>query len=58
LWRSVTYGGNPEHKRNPGDFGLTPPAQGRKDKTLCDTVEVFERQNALEHLRQASIAVW
>ena len=28
--------GNPEHKRNPGDFGLTPPAQPRADKTLCD----------------------
>jgi len=20
------YGGNPEHKKNPGDFNLTPPA--------------------------------
>jgi len=22
---AARYGGNPEHKRNPGDFGLTPP---------------------------------
>ena len=28
---SIRYGGNPEHKRNPGDFGLTPPAQPRPD---------------------------
>ncbi|MGO9460669.1 MAG: hypothetical protein ACLPWS_04110 [Rhodomicrobium sp.] len=30
------YGGNPEHKRNPGDYGLTPPASPRPGKTLCD----------------------
>ena len=26
LAEKVVYGGNPEHKRNPGDFGLTPPS--------------------------------
>ena len=26
LSERVSYGGNPEHKKNPGDFGLTPPA--------------------------------
>ncbi|MCY4261041.1 MAG: hypothetical protein OXC91_12375 [Rhodobacteraceae bacterium] len=26
LAKAVKYSGNPEHKRNPGDFGLTPPA--------------------------------
>jgi hypothetical protein len=26
LSKKVSYGGNPEHKKNPGDFGLTPPA--------------------------------
>ncbi|EAZ98216.1 hypothetical protein [Marinobacter sp. ELB17] len=26
LARAVIYGGNPEHKRNPGNFGLTPSA--------------------------------
>lgn len=48
----VQYGGNPEHKRNPGDFGLTPPACPRPDKTLCDTVEVFQRGDALGLLRR------
>jgi len=47
----MSYGGNPEHKRNPGDFGLTPPAQPRPDKTLCDEVRIFERSVALEYLR-------
>jgi len=29
LSEKATYGGNPEHKRNPGDFGLSPPALPR-----------------------------
>lgn len=49
---TVSYGGNPEHKRNPGDFGLTPPAAPRLDKTLCDEVQIFERTAATEHLRR------
>jgi hypothetical protein len=32
----VKYKGASYHKRNPGDFGLRPPAQPRPDKTLCD----------------------
>jgi hypothetical protein len=48
---SVNYGGNPEHKRNPGDFGLMPPSQPRADKTLCDTVGVFSRMEATRLLR-------
>jgi len=32
----VAYGGNPEHKRSPGDYGLSPPADPRPAKTLCD----------------------
>lgn len=28
------YEGSPHHKRNPGDFGLTPPSAPRLDKTL------------------------
>jgi len=47
----VGYGGNPEHKRNPGDFGLTPPASPRPDKTLCDAVAIFNRAIALGLLR-------
>lgn len=34
LSRKATYGGNPEHKRNPGDFGLSPPALPRQGKSL------------------------
>src|SRR5581483_8636497 len=45
------YSGNPEHKRNPGDFGLTPPAAARMGKTLCDKAGIFSRSTALELLR-------
>lgn len=48
---AVGYGGNPEHKRNPGDFGLFPPASPRPDKTLCDSVAVFEKEKAKELLK-------
>ncbi|MCE8038929.1 hypothetical protein [Halomonas sp. MCCC 1A11062] len=47
----VSYGGNPEHKANPGDFGLTPPVAPRCDKTLCDTAGIFERSVALALLQ-------
>lgn len=36
LVRRSGYGGNPEHKRNPEDYDLTPPASPRPGKTLCD----------------------
>lgn len=52
LAATVRYGGNSEHKRNPGDFGLTPPAGPRPGKTLCDAAGIFERAQALELLRQ------
>ena len=51
LVAQVSYGGNPEHKRNPGDFGLTPPTSPRPDKTLCDVVGLFSRSIALGHLQ-------
>ena len=51
LAAAIRYCGNPEHKRNPGDFGLTPPSNPRQDKTLCDTVAVFEREKALALLK-------
>ena len=44
----MRYGGNPEHKMNPGDFGLTPPSGRRSGKSLCDTVGIFSREDALE----------
>ncbi len=52
LASKVSYGGNPEHKRNPGDFGLTPPAMPKPDKTLCDTVRIFKRMEAIRLLRK------
>ncbi len=51
LAAELRYGGNPAHKRNPGDFGLTPPAQPRDDKALCDRVSIFRRDDALRLLR-------
>jgi hypothetical protein len=51
LAECVRYGGNPEHKRNPGDFGLTPPSAPRADKTLCDMAGIVSRPDALAALR-------
>ena len=48
----VRYGGNPEHKHNPGDFGLTPPARPRADKSKCDWAGIVERAVALRLLRE------
>jgi hypothetical protein len=45
------YGGNPQHKRNPGDFQLTPPFDPRQHKTLCDDAAVFKRDEAMRLLR-------
>ncbi|WP_110402587.1 hypothetical protein [Sphaerotilus hippei] len=45
------YGGNPEHKKNPGDFGLTPPADPRQGKSLCDVARIFKREEAETLLR-------
>jgi hypothetical protein len=50
LAAAARYGGNPEHKRNPGDYELTPPAQPRPGKTLCDAQGEFLRENALQLL--------
>ena len=58
LATKITYGGNPEHKRNPGDFGLQPPSQPRQGKTLCDEAEIFTRRDAQSLLRKALAAVW
>lgn len=51
LAKRVRYGGNPEHKRNPGDFGLVPPAQPRADKTLCDEAGISKKAVAEGLLR-------
>ena len=51
LARRVSYGGNPEHKKHPGDFGLQPPSSPRLGKTLCDSVGILSRAEALRLLR-------
>ena len=51
LAASVDYGGNPEHKKNPGDFGFRPILPPRPDKSLCDDISVFQRDEALSLLR-------
>jgi len=51
----LRYGGNPEHKRSPGDFGLTPPAAPRPDKELCDELAIFERTRALDLLQRGAL---
>lgn len=53
LEQKAVYTGNPEHKRNPGDFGLEPPADPRWDKTLCDEVGILRRNVADRLLRTA-----
>jgi hypothetical protein len=52
LARRVTYGGSPYHKRDPGDFGLIPPAQPRPDKTLCDDAGIIRVADAIHWLRE------
>ena len=54
LAKSVQYGGNPEHKRNPGNFGLRPPASPRPDKALCDDAGIVSRKQAQELLREGA----
>lgn len=49
----AAYEGSPHHKRNPGDFGLTPPVAPRRDKTLCDEAGVFERSLAQQLFERA-----
>ena len=52
LAAEAVYGGNPEHKRNPGDFRLSPPSLPRPGKTLCDGAQVFARAQAETLLRE------
>ena len=52
LAKKVGYGGNPEHKKSPGDFGLTPPSNPRLGKSLCDDAGVLSRRAALKLLKR------
>lgn len=51
LVKLIGYGGNPEHKKNPGDFGLHPPTGPRLGKSLCDDVAIVKRSEALRLLK-------
>lgn len=50
----ISYGGNPEHKRNRGDFGLSPAASPRPDKTLCDGAKILVKAAATELLKKGA----
>jgi hypothetical protein len=50
----VAYTGNPAHKRNPGDFSLSPPAAPRQNATLCDEAGVFSKAEAISLLREGA----
>jgi hypothetical protein len=52
LATKVSYGGNPDHKRNPSDFNLSPASSPRPGATLCDDLGVVTKQAALDTLRQ------
>ena len=52
LAKRVKYTGSPYHKRNPGDFGLTPPSQPRQDKILCDITGITTVRESLRLLRR------
>ena len=52
LAERVKYTGSPYHKRNPGDFGLTPPAQPHVDKMLCDMAGITTVRESLRLLRR------
>ena len=52
LVQRVKYVGNPLHKRNPGDFGLTPPSAARPSKSLCDLVGIKKQADALRYLKE------
>ncbi len=47
------YEGSPYHKRNPGDFGLSPPAAPRPDATLCDEAGILRKEEAEELFKAA-----
>jgi hypothetical protein len=50
----ISYGGNPEHKMYPNDYGLTPPASPRPGKALCDGDGPFSKAAAETLLRSGA----
>ncbi len=52
LAKRAKYGGNPEHKSRPGDYGLSPPSSPRPGKTLCDKDRSFSKAEAEQLLKE------
>lgn len=52
LAEKAVYRGSPLHKRNPGDFGLTPPCSPRTGKSLCDAAGVCCQGEAARLLKE------
>lgn len=52
--KKFVYTGSPYHKRDPGDFNLTPPASPRPDKSLCDASPVRTKAEAQRLLSLAA----
>lgn len=50
LAQKCKYVGSPVHKRDPGDYDLTPPSAPRPGKTLCDPYKICkaDAQNLLQ----------
>lgn len=46
----TTFNPNPQHKKNPGDFGLDPSSAPRQGKTLCDATGIHTRDEARQLL--------
>ena len=46
------YTGSPLHKRNPGDYNLTPPSSPRPGKTLCDGDRPILKEEAKSLLKE------
>lgn len=52
LASKARYGGNPEHKRNPLDYGLPQPNHPREGKTLCDKLGPVRLEQARQLLTE------
>lgn len=51
LAKRVSYGGNLEHKYQPGDYGLGTPPKPRPHKTMCDADGPFQKAHAVALLK-------
>lgn len=52
LAERARYGGSPEHKMRPNDYGLTPNRGRRAGKSLCDVEREFPKADAERLLKE------